>query len=314
VGVFASALTVVPAQAEPVAEALPVLEPTPEPEPVVEPEPEPEPAAQAITSVEADSEPEPEPEPPALVVVPEPERQSEPEPEPEHRPEFSVVSEPEPAAPLPDYVVNEPDGPPPVVVPDPEPEPELGPLPDFVVEPGGAPEAPPPPPVESALDPEEEEDLGPLPDFVIDPSLPPELRPAPPPPRPASVTPPPVPSLRVPTSAKPEATTSNASLAGIYFPPTTAFPVRRDDDEAPTQRRQPSRPRPNAEPENNEAGKKKRSTEPAEPGDETTEVGWMAGLSGRLSAYSLADEDAGSGADESGDAGDGEKPAETTDD
>ena len=37
-------------------------------------------------------------------------------------------------------------------------------------------------PVESALEPEEEEDLGPLPDFVIDPSLPPELRPAPPPP------------------------------------------------------------------------------------------------------------------------------------
>jgi len=306
------------AEPEPVAEALPIVEPMPmpepepepEPEPVVEQEPEPEPVAEAPPVAEPEPEPvvepEPEPEPPALVVVPEP----EPEPEPEHRPEFSVVSEPEPASPLPDYVLDEPDGPPPVVVPDPEPEPELGPLPDFVVEPGAAPDAP-PTPVESGLEPEEEEDLGPLPDFVIDPSLPPELRPAPPPPAPTPVTPPPVPPLQVPTSAKREATTSNAASAGIYFPPTTAFPIRRDDDEPPRPRTQPSRPRAAGDPGKGDAGKKKRSTEPAEPGDEGTEVGWMAGLSGRLSAYSLSDEDAES---EAADTGDAEKPHETTDD
>ena len=43
----------------------------------------------------------------------------------------------------------------------------------------------------------------------------------------------------------------------------------------------------------------------AEPGDEGNEVGWMAGLSNRLSAYSLSDDEAQSGdepdADEPGD-------------
>ena len=72
----------------------------------------------------------------------------------------------------PDYVIDAPDGPPPVVIPDPEPEPELGPLPDFVVEPGIEPERAADAAVASALEPEEEEDLGPLPDFVIDPSHP----------------------------------------------------------------------------------------------------------------------------------------------
>ena len=216
-----------------------------------------------------------------LIVLPEPEPTSEAEPE--HTPEFTVV---EPPAPMPDYVIDEPEGPPPVVVPDPEPEPELGPLPDFVVEPGSAPE-PAPMPVESALVPEEEEDLGPLPDFVIDPSLPPELRPAPPP-TPVPVQPEAaVPPLKVPTSEKPEPTMSNA--AGLYFPPTTAFPIPRDDDDgdAPRGGKRAPRPRPAAE-----LGKSKRSTEPAEPGDEGNEVGWMAGLSNRLSAYSLSDDEA----------------------
>ena len=179
----------------------------------------------------------------------------------------------------------------PVVVPEPEPEPDIGPLPDFVVEPGSQPSNDmPQASIESALEPEEEEDLGPLPDFVIDPNLPPELRPAPPPPAPhAPATPAPLESLQVPTSAKPEGTVSNAAAAGLYFPPTTAFPIRRDDDgEELTRERKPSAPRrPPAEP----GGKKKRATEPAEPGDEAGEVGWMAGLSNRLSAYSLADED-----------------------
>ena len=77
-------------------------------------------------------------------------------------------------------------------------------------------------PVESALVPEEEKDLGPLPDFVIDPSLPPELRPAPPP-KPVPVQPEAaVPPLKVPTSEKPEPTMSNA--AGHGLPPDDGIP------------------------------------------------------------------------------------------
>jgi acyl-coenzyme A synthetase/AMP-(fatty) acid ligase len=243
-----------------VAEALAEPEETPEPDPGLEPESE------------------PEPEPPALIVLPEPAPSPEPTPEPEHVPEFIVASEP---APMPDYVIDAPDGPPPVVQPEPEPEPELGPLPDFVVEPGSAPE-PQPMPVESALEADEEEDLGPLPDFVIDPDLPPELRPAPPP-KPVPVPPAPVPPLKVPTSEKPEPTMSNA--AGLYFPPTTAFPILSDDD-SPRESKPKPRRRPPAE-----GGKSRHSTQPAEPGDEAGEVSWMAGLSNRLSAYSLSDDE-----------------------
>ena len=266
--------------AEPMEEAVEdAAEPDPEPEPAVaeaQPEPEPEPEEPVY------AEPEPEPEPASvLIVLPEPEPTSEPEPD--HTPEFTAV---EPPAPMPDYVIDEPEGPPPVFVPEPEPEPELGPLPDFVVEPGSAPE-PVPMPVESALMPEEEEDLGPLPDFVIDPSLPPELRPAPPPPPAPAPPAAAVPPLKVPTSEKPEPTMSNA--AGVYFPPTTAFPIPRDNDDgdAPRGGKRAPRPRPAAE-----LGNSKRSTEQAEPGDEGNEVGWMAGLSNRLSAYSLSDDEA----------------------
>jgi hypothetical protein len=227
--------------------------------------------------------PDPEPadsEPPTLVVLPD----LEPEPAPAHTPEFGASAEP--VTPLPEYVIDEPEGPPPVVLPEPEPEPDLGPLPDFVLEPDPSAEAAPAPPVEPALEVEEEEDLGPLPDFVIDPDLPPELRPEPPP-KPVPVTPPPPASLQVPTSAKPEPTMSNASAAGIYFPPTTAFPIRRDDDDGPVREKRPPRRRPTGD-----ASKPKRSSAPAEPGDEKPEAGWMAGLSNRLSAYSLSDEDA----------------------
>ena len=80
-----------------------------------------------------------------------------------------------------------------------------------------------------------------------------------------------------------------SNAAGIYFPPTTAFPIPRDDDDdgAPRGGKRAPRPRPAAE-----LGKSKRSTGPAEPGDEGNEVGWMAGLSNRLSAYSLSDDEA----------------------
>ena len=297
-------------EAEPVAEAAPVVEPAwepfVEPEPVfeaVEPvvaepvfeaapavEPEPEPIAEAsapdpVGDVAALEPPvlEPaDPEPPTLVVLPD----LESEPAPEHTPEFGATAEA--AIPLPEYVIDEPEGPPALVLPEPEPEPELGPLPDFVLEPDPSAYAPPAPPAESVLEAEEEEDLGPLPDFVIDPDLPPELRPEPPP-NPVPVTPPPPAALQVPTSEKPEPTMSNASAAGIYFPPTTAFPIRRDDDgdDGPVREKRAPRHRPAAD-----LNEPKRSSEPAEPGDEAAEAGWMAGLSNRLSAYSLADEGA----------------------
>ena len=270
-----------PVVVEPVAEVVPVVEPVPE----TEPEPiadafQPAPVAEAVEP-EPMPEVEPEgPEAPTLVVLP----SLEPEPAPEHTPEFGAAAEA--ATPLPEYVIDEPEGPPPVALPEPEPEPELGPLPDFVLEPGPSAAAAPARPPEAAIEAEEEEDLGPLPDFVIDPDLPPELRPEPPP-KPVPVTPPPPTALQVPTSARPEPTMSNAAAAGIYFPPTTAFPVRRDDDDGTEREKRTPRRRPTAE-----QNKSKRSSEPAEPGDEGAEAGWMAGLSNRLSAYSLADEDA----------------------
>jgi acyl-coenzyme A synthetase/AMP-(fatty) acid ligase len=278
----------------PVAEAMPEPEPAPAPEPeplvvaVPDPEPEPvvqpEPVAEALPEPEPEPEVQPEPEPvepevPTLVVVPEPEA----EPAPEHKPEFAA--EPEV---LPDYVIDAPDEPEPVVVPEPEPEPELGPLPEYVLEPNATPE--PVPPTQAAPEPEEEEDLGPLPDYVIDPSLPPELRPAPPPPPPAPT--PPAPSLRVPTNETPETAPSNAAAAGIYFPPVTAFPTpRADPDDAPREKRPPRR-RSVPDP-----GKAKRKSDAADPGDESSEVSWMAGLSNRLSAYSLSEDEAGSADD-----------------
>ncbi|HEU4971761.1 MAG TPA: AMP-binding protein [Gaiellaceae bacterium] len=268
---------VVEPEPEPVLEAVPAPEPVVEPEPVVASEPEPL-AAEAEPEVDAPAEPTPEP--PALVVVPQPEPLADPEPEPEHKPEFSVVDEP---TSLPDYVVEESAAPTPVVVPEPEPEPELGPLPDFVVEPGSQPE-PPPAPVESALEPEEEEDLGPLPDFVIDPSLPPELRPASPDPKPEIAL-----KLTVELAPEPGADSTQPVSTELNFPSVTSFSIssseRRNDQGDPGDRRSSGRRSAPPDP-----GKAKRASQPAEPGDESSGNDWMAGLSNRLSAYSLSDE------------------------
>jgi acyl-coenzyme A synthetase/AMP-(fatty) acid ligase len=262
------------------AEAFPLL-PDPEPEPEVEPEPEPV-VAEVAPEPEPAPEPEEEPEPeePALVAVPEPE--PEPLPEPEEiapEPEAHVVE----TTSLPDYVVGEADEVAPVVIPAPEPEPDLsGPLPEFVVEPSAEPAAAPAARVESLLEPEEEEDLGPLPDYVIDPTNPQVARPAPPPPAPE-----PKPVFEAPR-AETKAGESPSEAAGLYFPPVTAFPIPRadrEDDDTRESRRAP-RPRPPAE-----LKKSKHSTEPAEPGDEGDEVSWMDGLSNRLSAYSLSEDD-----------------------
>ena len=278
-----------PIVVEPIAaEAVPLVpEPDPEPEPEVAPEPEvvvepePAPAAEVAPEPEPEREPEPElePEPPALVALP------EPEPKPVEPPAFTVVD----TTSLPDYVVDEPDEIPPVVVPEPEPEPDLsGPLPEFVLEPSSEPEPAPQP------EPEEEEDLGPLPDYVIDPASPEAARPAPP----AAPAPESRPIFEAPRAETKPSEETPSQAAGLNFPPVTAFPTLsadRDDDSRDTPRA--PRRRPAAE-----VGKPKRSSEPAEPGDETGEVGWMAGLSNRLSAYSLSEDepaaDAGSDSDD----------------
>ena len=171
-------------------------------------------------------------------------------------------------------------------IPEPEPEPDLsGPLPEFVVEPSAEPEPARAARVEPLLEPEEEEDLGPLPDYVIDPTKPQEARPAPPPPP----APEPKPVFEAPLAQK-KVEESPSEAAGLYFPPVTAFPTPRPT--ATTTIAQEGRRAPRRRPptENNDS-KAKRSTEPAEPGDELGEIGWMEGLSNRLSAYSLSEDD-----------------------
>ena len=306
---------------EPVAEAAPalmpppappehVLVPPPAPEHVVVPEPEPFAAPETPELVVAPEIPEPvvvpeppelvvAPETPAPVVAPEPEELSEPEPivtvaqeqtqaadsqvrEPTHQPEFSAAAEPEP---LPEVV--EPSSrqepaparaePEPVVAAAPEP------LPDFIVPPGTPSESHAPPP---APQPEPEPELGPLPDYIVDPSKPPA--PKPPARERKAVAPTPKPFFEV--VAEPSSDEPPASSAGLNFPPGTSFPVPREDaDSSGRSNEVPKAPR--RRPVRG-AGKPKRGkSEAAEPGDEAEEVSWMQGLSNRLSAYSLAEEE-----------------------
>ena len=296
-----------PAVAPPIAEAAPVVAPAPEPayEPPLVVAPPPKPVA---------AEPEPvviQPEPVAVepervaIVEPEPIAVVEPEPavvEPEPvavepiavvEPEPAVV-EPEPAAVVEPEPVLEPEPEPALerrpeltVIPTPELEPELdpGPLPDFVVPP--EPEDEKPPIVAPEPGPAPLLEREPLPDYVVDPSRPPEPRAdearyeAPEVERPA------FPGLVRPHEPEPTA----AETAGIYFPPVTSFPPPRDDDGAEAdggrEPRKTSRRRPPTEPD---TPKRRRSLE--EPGDDADDGAWMAGLSNRLSAYSLAEEGA----------------------
>lgn len=138
-------------------------------------------------------------------------------------------------------------------------------------------------PVESGLEPEKEEDLGPLPDFVIDPNLPPELRPAPPPrpdPRPEIAL-----KLTVEVTPDPNADPTQPVSTELKFPSVTSFSISSDRTTDRGERRGSTRRTAPPEP-----GKAKRTSQPAEPGDEGSGVDWMEGLSNRLSAYSLADE------------------------
>ena len=292
---------------EPLAEPVTLVEPEPEPaaavveaEPsaVVEPQPvpvelepelppvapEPEPVAIAESVHEAAPEQEPAPDEPAAsaevpapaeplqtveeIPAPEPEPiahaapapEPEPQPEPARRPEFRVVP-----------------------APDSEPEFEPGPLPDFVVPP--EPEAEKPPIV--APEPEPEPQLGPLPDYIVDPSRPQEQKIDEHPRRQAAEADRPAfPGLL----RAPEPEPSAAEAAGIYFPPVTSFPLLGDDGTEADDRREPRKTSPRKPLPETGKDKKKRSLE--EPGDDAGDAGWMAGLSNRLSAYSLAEESA----------------------
>lgn len=202
-------------------------------------------------------------------------------------------TEPEPPAglePLPEYVVEPAVEPAPPVEPEPaaaeptEPEPPAA-LPDYVVEPAHDP-APVAFQAEPEAEPEEEEDLGPLPEYVIDPERPTPLEAVP--------APPPVAEAPAP-AAPPAAEPDDDPRAGLGITPVTEFPqVDTGAKREATGRRRLSQP----------ASKPDTQRSLGDPGDEGEEIGWMQGLSSRLSAYSLDAEpgEAGEAVDE--DAGD----------
>ena len=247
---------------------LPVAEP--EPPVALEPEPvvaEPEPALSPVAEAAPALPPEPEPTP--LATIP------EPEPLPhvvESEPEPSPVAEAAPALP-----------------PEPELEeiPEHEPLPDFIVDPEqrAEPALPPTP------EPEPEPELGPLPDYVKDPDREPD-------PLPEFVGERELPPLRAPWPVEPEAPVVRRADLGL--PPVTDFPSA-DDTSEPRKSRKPSR---RAAPTSK--SKPTRGSSTGEPGDEPQEVSWMQGLSTRLSAYSLGEDEPPRTDDDESDSDNGE--------
>ena len=266
---------------EPQVESPPVyfVQPVPEPEIVTAPEPE--------ILAEAAPEPVREPEPeirPELEIVAEAAPAPVPEPEPETRPELEIVAEaapePEPVmVPELEIVAKASPEPEPVIVPEleivveaapePEPEPTLfvapepEPLPDFVVDQEPTPE----PLAEAAPAPEPapEQGIDSFPDYILDPAREPEHEREPPP-----------------------------RFLDVGLPPVTNFPSLRERTEsgvAPDDER-PRVPRPRRSIETS-AASVERSI--GEPGDEADEIGWMKGLSNRLSAYNLAEGELASG-------------------
>jgi acyl-coenzyme A synthetase/AMP-(fatty) acid ligase len=322
------ALAVVP---EPAQEEEPVaLRPLPdEPEPVAELEPEAEPEHVSEFSSVASFEPEPvvEMEPPELEAVPDPEHEVEPVLEAMPEPEPEIALEPKPPAleaePEPDQDVEplateawkplpslepladleqeaaaEPESEAePVAEVHAEPEPALEPLPEAVWTP--VPGAEPEPDTEptdafSELVVEQEPDPGALPDYIVDPDKPidqPTRSAPPPPPEPKPE------SLQAQTSPGSAAASAEPepSLESLGLPPLTEFPGTTPD-RPPLKRRRPERSttEPSERPaEPDKKRRRRRTRSEGEPGDEEEGMGWMDGLSNRLSAYSLADEGEG---------------------
>ena len=155
--------------------------------------------------------------PPALVVL------SEPDHAGRARPYAGVLGLAEPET-LPDYVVEGSSARTPVVVPEPEPEPELGPLPDFVVEAESAPRRR-RPLSESSPRTRRKRISARFRTTLIDPRHPARSSDVRHPSRRRIVPPPPP----VEVKSTPKADDTRSGAAGIYFPPTTAFPAPRDD-------------------------------------------------------------------------------------
>jgi acyl-coenzyme A synthetase/AMP-(fatty) acid ligase len=246
-------------------------EPEPEVEPVLEAIPEREVAPERKLETPA-LEPKPEPELeqeveplatdpwkplPSLEPLPDLEQEAEAEPESEPEPVAEVHAEPEPErAPLPEAVWT------PVPGAEPEPAADDGPLPDYIVDPDRQTDQPAKPPPAPPPEPEPE----------------PESRQAP------------TPSGSAAAKAEPE-----PSLESLGLPPLTEFPGTTPD-RPPLKRRR--RERGTAEPSERPAEpdrkrRRRRTHSEGEPGDEEEGMGWMDGLSSRLSAYSLADESEG---------------------
>ena len=275
-----------PAEPEPIA----YVEPDPEPTASVEPEPGPIAYAEPLStppsetpSVEGlletppavDPEPiaynEPAPEPIAY-IEPEPIAPVEPvEPvEPESIPstpesaqlaeyEALPAAEPAPEAEWTGQIPTEPEA---SATPEPAAQVEAEPEP-FVYEPpaeGLLPASFQPEPAVEA-----EEPLEPLPDYVVDPN-----------------------AERSPQMEKDAGSDEEAGkpdLSGLGLRPVDFELDRSEPERSPA----PKRPRPEAPPPADKKDRRSRST--GEPGDELDEVDWMGGLSTRLSAYSLAQDE-----------------------
>ena len=112
--------------------------------------------------------------------------------------------------------------------------------------------APPAEPVDPLVEPPSE----PLPDYIVNPDS---------------------------TSAgRPGADGSDVGFVGL--PPVTSFKLDRAQETSPKRRRR-------GQPAPAKDDKQSRTRSAGEPGDEVEEVDWMQGLSTRLSAYSLAQDD-----------------------
>ena len=251
---------------------LPTNEPVPLEEPVAPGElmapPDSEPVAYPEPEPVARVEPEPLPTGPELLQLADDETGGAALPGAEQAQPEQGPSEPEPKArlaPVTEPAIDEPGVPVPPAHEPGVPEPALSAALDAQPEPEPVVYEPPVDvlgPATFAPDPTaDEEPLEPLPDYVVDPNA----------------------ERAQPPEAAADA--DKPDLTGLGLRPVSFELNRTESDRAAT----PKRPRPETSPPTDKNDRRSRST--GEPGDELEEVDWMGGLSTRLSAYSLSQED-----------------------